>query len=225
MSPGGASIGIAAVYVGEPQPLGGQAVSAIAKRRVEPPAELALSEINLAGDDQADRSVHGGPDKAVYAHPAEHRAAWAADLVQSELLDENPPQVAVVGENVATLGVTEADVAIGDVWSWGSATLQVCQPRWPCRNLTLHRRTSTVGPIMRASGRTGWYLRVLEPGDVSVDGSIEVTEPHPDRVTVLDAHVAMLDRHVTNRELVERAVSLGTLLADEWRLPLVERLG
>ena len=85
----GLTIAIADLYVGTPRPLGDEGLgitSAIHKLRVDPDTSLRLDRINLAGDDQADRSVHGGPDKAVYAHPDEHRAAWATALAQPDLV-------------------------------------------------------------------------------------------------------------------------------------------
>jgi MOSC domain len=100
--------------------------SAIRKQPVTPSAVLRLSGLNLAGDRQADLSVHGGVDKAVYAYPSEHLGLWS-----EELDDELGP--APFGENLSTVGVLERDVRIGDVWSWGTAVLQVSQPRWPCR--------------------------------------------------------------------------------------------
>jgi MOSC domain-containing protein YiiM len=182
-------------------------MSSIAKQRVAV-ERLALTELNLDGDDQSDRAVHGGVDKAVYAYPSEHLTSWAVDL----------------GENISTLGVTEDDVCIGDVWRWGTAVLQVAQPRWPCQKLTLHRGTPAVGALMRSTGRTGWYLRVLEPGVVDVAGPITVVEPHSAALSVRAANDAMLDRSLTDRSSVERLAALDGVLADEWRLPLVERL-
>jgi len=215
-------ITIRQVYVGTPAPLGPPAlelVSGIAKQPVAA-AELALDVINLAGDDQADRRVHGGTDKAVYAYPSEHLPAWAQQLGQPEVLES---ATAPFGENVSTLGATESDVRIGDVWIWGTARLEVCQPRWPCQKLSVHRHTAQVGPMMRDTGRTGWYLRVLEPGVVPTAGTIDV-EPHPAAVTVADAHQAMSDRALDDRDRAERVVALGDTLAAEWRNPLMERL-
>lgn len=195
-------------------------MSSIAKERVTV-EHLALSVLNLDGDDQSDRTVHGGVDKAVYSYPSEHLASWAADLDQPRL-GESP--TAPFGENISTLGATEGDVCIGDIWAWGSAVLQVAQPRWPCQKLTLHRRSAAVGGLMRSTGRTGWYLRVLEPGVVDVGGPITVVERHPDALSVRAANDAMLDRSLTNRSTVEALVALDGVLADEWRSPLVERL-
>jgi MOSC domain-containing protein YiiM len=223
---GPAVIEIERTYVGRPAPLGDPrlgVVSGIAKTPVAPEAAIALTGLNLDGDDQADRAVHGGFDKAVYAHPAEHLPVWAVDLGQPALADA-PLAVAAFGENLSTRGVTEETVCIGDVWAWGTARLAVCQPRWPCQKLTLHRASSRVAPLMRNSGRTGWYLRVLEPGTVPAAGPITVLDTHPAGITVADANRAMLDRALDDGTLVRRVVELGDALADEWRDPLLDRL-
>src|SRR3954464_5000654 len=128
---------VATVNVGGPQVLGEQdpqrIYSAIAKQPVANGTVLWLSLFNLAGDSQADLSVHGGPDKAMYAYPSEHLPAWSAEL-------DEPLGSAPFGENLSTTGVLESDVNIGDVWQWGGAYLQVCQPRSPCFKLALHRQ-------------------------------------------------------------------------------------
>lgn len=211
------------VNVSGPRPLGppeSQILSSIAKAPVTV-GRLPLTELNLEGDDQSDRTVHGGVDKAVYAYPSEHLAGWAVDLDQPDLPDS---PTAPFGENISTLGVTEDDVCIGDVWRWGTAVMQVAQPRWPCRKLTVHRGTAAVGGLMRSTGRTGWYLRVVEPGVVDVAGPITVVERHAATMSVRAANDAMLDRSLADRSTVESLAVLDGVLADEWRLPLVERL-
>lgn len=213
-------IEVVAVNVGTPKVLVDRSdqrvYSAIAKEPVPTGTTLWLSTGNLAGDAQADLSVHGGPDKAVYAYPSEHLAAWEADL--DETLGP-----AAFGENLSTLGPVESDVAIGDVWQWDDAVLQVCQPRWPCFKLALHRRRPDIQGRMRATGRTGWYLRVLEPGEVTVGSVISVAARDIAGLTVADAHHAMGDRRLADRDLVE-ALAGHAALADEWREPLRERL-
>ncbi len=219
----GVLIDIVRVNVSGPQPLGPSAsaiMSSIAKEPVSV-QRLALTKLNLDGDDQSDRTVHGGVDKAVYAYPSEHLSAWAIDLDQPDLPDS---ATAPFGENLATRGATENEVCIGDVWQWGTAVLQVAQPRWPCQKLTLHRGRAAVGGLMRSTGRTGWYLRVLEEGVVDVVGPITVIERHPAALSVRAANDAMLDRSVTDRSTTEALVALEDVLADEWRLPLLERL-
>ncbi len=190
--------------------------SGIRKRPVPPSAALWLSEVNLSGDGQADLGVHGGPDKAVYAYPSEHLAAWS-----EELGGELGP--APFGENLATAGVLEDQVRIGDVWSWGDAWLQVSQPRWPCFKLALYRDRSDIQARLRASGRTGWYLRVLQPGEVPAAGPIEVVTEDPAGVSVRDAHLAMGDVHLHDAHLAW-AVAHHPALAEQWREPIVERI-
>ena len=216
-------IDVVRVNVSGPRPLGGAGsgvMSSIAKERVAE-ERLLLTELNLAGDDQSDRAVHGGVDKAVYAYPSEHLARWAVDLDQPDLPDS---PTAPFGENISTSGATEDDVCIGDVWRWGTAVLQVAQPRWPCQKLTMHRGTAAVGGLMRSTGRTGWYLRVLETGVVDVTGPITVAERHSAGLSVRTANDAMLDRSLTDRSTIEALAALDGVLADEWRSPLVERL-
>jgi MOSC domain-containing protein YiiM len=223
---GSATIAIERLYVGRPAPLGDArlgVVSGIAKAPVRSGSMVELTRLNLAGDDQADRTVHGGTDKAVYVHPAEHLSGWAVDLAQPQL-SAPPFDVAPFGENVSTRGATEATACIGDVWTWGTARLQICQPRWPCQKLTLHRTNAHVGSLMRSSGRTGWYLRVLTPGVVPAAGPITVAERHAAGITVADANQAMLDRSLLNRDLVASVAGLGDVLAAEWRRPLEQRL-
>jgi MOSC domain-containing protein YiiM len=215
-------IGLATVNVGTPSVLaetrqGERVWSGIRKQPVPASAVLWLSTVNLGGDGQADLAVHGGVDKAVYAYPSEHLGPWREELGGDEL---GP---APFGENLSTEGVLERDVRIGDVWTWGSATLQVCQPRWPCFKLALHRGTADIQARMRTSGRTGWYLRVLEPGEVPAAGPVELREPDPAGVTVHDAHLAMSDRHLVEPDVV-RAVAGHPALATEWRVPLLDRL-
>jgi MOSC domain-containing protein YiiM len=162
---------LAGVYVGEPSVLGHRreqpVLSAITKARVTVP-ELKLTELNLDGDRQADLTVHGGVDKAVYVYPAAHYPAWAADGFEASLAD--------FGENISLTGVTEDDVRIGDVWAWGDALVQVSQPRSPCFKLAMKTGRKDVVPAMIDSGRSGWYLRVLRPGTVPTSGSVELVE-------------------------------------------------
>ncbi|MEU5261846.1 MOSC domain-containing protein [Amycolatopsis sp. NPDC021455] len=174
---------LAGVYVGEPSVLGYRrerpVLSAITKARVTAP-ELALTELNLDGDRQADLKVHGGVDKAVYVYPAEHYPAWAADG-----FDVEPGGF---GENVSVTGATEAGVRIGDVWAWGDALVQVSQPRQPCFKLAMKTGRKDVGPAMIDSARSGWYLRVLRPGTVPTSGAIELVE-RADAPTVEEVHL------------------------------------
>ncbi len=187
--------------------------SGIAKQPVT--AEfLWLGTLNLEGDAQADLEVHGGPDKAVYAYASEHLPAWAAELGQ-----ELGP--APFGENLSTRGGTEDDVCIGDRWFWGDAVLEVCQPRSPCYKLAMYRGRGDMTRLFRQSGRSGWYLRVLQPGRVPVAGPVRV-EPHPVGATVAVVNEAARPGSVPT-EVIEALLAVDPL-ALEWKLALAERL-
>jgi len=102
--------------------------SAIVKRAVHGACWLACD--GLTGDQQADRTAHGGFERALSHYPAEHYAQWRAQYVDRAEAFE----IGALGENIATYGLTEADVCVGDMFYLGTATLQVAQPRQPCWN-------------------------------------------------------------------------------------------
>ncbi len=209
-------IALVSVNVAKPQYLGQhrghRITSGIAKRPVTV-GHLRLDRLNLEGDGQADLTVHGGPDKAVYAYPSEHLPAWAAELGQ-----ELGP--AAFGENLSTRGGTEDDVCIGDRWFWGDAVLEVSQPRSPCFKLAMHRGRGDIGGLLRRSGRCGWYLRVLQPGRVPVAGPV-TTEGHVMGATVGVVHQALYGQVPV--EVLEALLSVEPLALD-WKTALVQRL-
>ena len=109
------------------------------------------------------------------------------------------------------------------MWAWDDAYLEVCQPRWPCFKLALHLQRADIQKRMRATARTGWYLRVLQPGAVTGCTTLTVAHRYPAGISVLDAHIAMGDRHLDHLDLV-KALASHERLADQWRDPLRERL-
>jgi MOSC domain-containing protein YiiM len=223
---------VVGVFVGRPRVIGelrGRPVrSGIAKQRVSADS-LRLDETNLAGDRQADLSVHGGPDKAVYVYPTGHYPAWQGD---GFALD-----VGGVAENVALAGATEHDVRLGDVWRWGGAVVQISQPRAPCYKLALHAGRMDVGPRMIETGRCGWYLRVLEPGVVPTSGPITLVDRDDVAPTIHETfRVAFAggdgngvgngrgNGNGDSRDGLARVLSAPALAA-AWRGPLVARYG
>ncbi len=216
--PDSGEVGLLSVNVAKPAYLGqhrGRPVtSGIAKRPVEA-ADLWLDRANLEGDGQAEVGIHGGVDKAVYAYPSDHLAAWEEELGQAL----GP---AAFGENLTTEGWTEDDVRVGDLWVWGDAVLEVSQPRWPCYKLAMYRGRGDIGRRMHRNGRTGWYLRVLEPGRVPVAGPIKV-ERSPVPASILLLHEAASRRSGVPADVVEALMTIDAL-ADEWRMILAERL-
>lgn len=215
---------VVAVFVGEPRLIGqvrGKPVhSGIGKSRVDAPA-IELGIVNLAGDRQADLSVHGGPDKAVYVYPSEHYRAWHHDGFAVD--------VGGVGENVALAGASEHEVRLGDVWRWGTALVQVSQPRAPCYKLSLHSGRKDIGPRMLATGRSGWYLRVLQPGTVPTGGSVALEHRDDAAPTVRETFAVMFGGSRAGADDDDRDTLARVLrspaLADAWRAPLVARRG
>ncbi|MHC5177012.1 6-hydroxyaminopurine reductase [Serratia rhizosphaerae] len=152
-----------AVYIGHIQTYPGGHPSAIAKRQVD--GALPLTPLGLEGDQQAEKSYHGGPDRALCHYPREHYDHWRQQFpAQAELFS-----APAFGENLSTRGLTEHNVFIGDIFRWGDALIQVTQPRSPCFKLNYHFDIDDLSLLMQQSGRCGWLYRVISPGQVSGD--------------------------------------------------------
>ncbi len=167
---------VVSIHVGKVAPLGPEAVpSAFVKQKVQGPVKVTL--LGLEGDQQADLSVHGGPEKAVYAYSLANYAAW---------LREYPQHAAALvpggfGENLCIEGLHETELCAGDVHLIGSSRLQVCQPRQPCFKLALRFDDKFMPKAMIRTGRAGWYYRVLEPGVIATDDTVQLVDrPNPD---------------------------------------------
>lgn len=128
---------------------------------------VAVRGVNLDGDDQADRSVHGGPDKAVYAYAAEEVAQW-----QAELGRELGP--AAFGQNLTTEGIDVSGAVIGERWQIGTTLLEVAQPRQPCFKLAIRMGEPRFVRRFAEASRPGAYLRILEPGELGAGDAVEV---------------------------------------------------
>lgn len=208
---------IEAVHTGKvaPLPATGQRTAFI-KTAVAGP--VAIHALGVEGDQQANRRVHGGPDKAVYGYAVANYAGWRADM--PELAERFGP--GAMGENLVIAGQDESSVHIGDIVRAGTALLQVCQIREPCSVFAAVFGTPKVVRAMTRSGRCGWYYRVLEPGIVAA-GALHgiVDRPNPDwpisRFTPFAAGKAG-----TTEALTEIAALPG--LTDYWRLKAAKAL-
>ena len=200
MSPAGA---VVSVNVGRPRQIaarGGRAVmSAIGKTPVE--GRVRVEGVNLAGDEQADRRVHGGPDKAVYAYASEDTEWWAGELGRDDL---GP---GAFGENLTLHGVDVTGALVGERWRVGDVELEVAQPRLPCFKLGL--RFEDPGMLKRfvVAGRPGAYLRILREGSLAAGDAVEVLErpAHDVTVALVSAAIALDD------DLLEHAASAPAL--------------
>jgi MOSC domain-containing protein YiiM len=204
------------INVGLPREIihGGRAVTTgIFKLPIAGP--VWLGRLNLAGDGQADLRVHGGADKAVYVYPFEHYAFWAGELGRHDFSHGQ------FGENFTTEELLENEVNIGDVFRIGVARVQVTQPRTPCFKLGIRMGDENFPTRFVTANRTGFYLRVLEEGMVTVGDAIERVERAVDSMSVRDVFRL---RHVGGtRAEYERAARLPGL-ASSWRAAFEKQL-
>jgi MOSC domain-containing protein YiiM len=167
------------VNVGQPRQVsvrrGRPVMSAIGKAPVD--GRVRVEGINLAGDDQADRRVHGGPDKAVYAYASEDAAWWAHELGREVV-------PGMFGENLTTEGVDISGAVVGERWRVGTVELEVCQPRLPCFKLGLRFEDPRMVRRFGEASRPGAYLRIVREGELAAGDAVEVLSRPAHGVTV-----------------------------------------
>jgi MOSC domain-containing protein YiiM len=173
------------------------------------PGRVLMRTLNLDGDRQADLTVHGGQDKAVYAYPSEHYPFWKTQLPGVEL------PWGSFGENLTTSGLDEQAVYIGDRFAIGGAEVVVTQPRLPCFKLNLKFGRDDMVKRFLASHFTGFYFRVLREGEVGAGDEIVPVHQDENRVAVRDI-VSLYLGETDSRELRERALRVE-YLAKAWR--------
>jgi len=207
---------VVSVQVGVPREIewqGDVVTTAIFKEPVA--GKVAVRRLNLDGDAQADLTVHGGPDKAVYGYASEHYPGW-----EEKLGRKLPP--AAFGENLTTEGLFEDRVHIGDEFRVGTARMAVTQFRMPCYKLGIRFGDPTMVKTFLRAGLPGIYFAVLEEGEVAAGDAIELVHADERRVTVLDLLRLALDRHAREEDL-RRVLEVPTLAA-VWREEFKARL-
>jgi MOSC domain-containing protein YiiM len=182
-------------------------ISGIIKEPVRGP--VWLGQTNLAGDGQGSPKTHGGPEKAVCVYPQEHYAYWQRAL--------NLPSLASgdFGENFTTAGHIEGQVCIGDLFRIGGAIVQVSQPRQPCWRLARRWQVKDLASQVERTGKTGWYLRVVEQGYVEAGAVAELVERPFARWTVALVNDLEQGRKVDLDAMRELASCLA--LSESWR--------
>lgn len=177
---------------------------------------VTIRKLNLTGDQQADLTVHGGTEKAVYAYPAEHYEYWRKKL------PEVPFSWGKFGENLTTEGLAENMLCIGDRLRVGSAILMVTQPRMPCYKLALRFDRDDMIKRFLTSQRSGFYFLVVEEGEVHAGSKVEIMSRDPHQVAVVDI-VRLYLRQAHDPKLLDRAMNVSAL-PQNWKGELAARL-
>jgi MOSC domain-containing protein YiiM len=208
---------VMSVNVGMPREVDRRGMKILTGIFKEPVASrLVVRRLNIEGDGQADLTVHGGPDKAVYAYPSEHYGPWRVQLGR-----ELTP--GMFGENLTTEGLLEDAVHIGDEFRVGTARLVVTQPRLPCFKLGIRFGDPGIVKSFVRAGKPGIYFAVMEEGEVAAGDPIERLAEDQNRITVTEMFRLVLDHNADPAEL-RRLLSVPSLAA-VWRQELEERLG
>lgn len=177
---------------------------------------LMMRTLNLDGDRQADLSVHGGKDKAVYVYPAEHYEYWKSEFPEMDL------PWGMFGENFTTTGLLETEINIGDKFRIGSAEVMVTQPRMPCYKLGIRFGRNDIIKRFLASERSGFYLAVLKEGEVGSGDEFELIGKDGSNVRIVDiTRLYTSEKH--NKDLLRQAIAVDAL-PENWREYFRERL-
>lgn len=184
-------------------------MSAIDKHKVDGPVQLSC--LGFDGDEQADRKHHGGPHKAIHAYSVAHYPRWADELPNRA--ERFRP--GAFGENLVMGGISEEGLCIGDRWRIGSALVEVSQGRQPCWKLNIRFDVPDMARRVQNTGRSGWYFRVIEVGEVSAgDHGTLASRPHPGWSLARVSHLLYHDR-MNRTALAELAAIPG--LPESWR--------
>jgi MOSC domain-containing protein YiiM len=175
-----------------------------------------LRRFNIEGDGQADLTVHGGKDKAVYAYPSEHYDFWRNEWPRADY------SWGLFGENLSTIGLLEDAVCIGDEFRVGTARLVVTQPRMPCFKLGIRFGDPQIIERFLKSRRPGIYFGIVEEGRIGPGDQIQLLSSDPHRVSVLELLELILDSSPSESRL-RRALSVPAL-ADDWRTEFTAQL-
>jgi MOSC domain-containing protein YiiM len=177
---------------------------------------VRLRTLNLDGDRQADLSVHGGPNKAVYGYPSEHYPFWREELPGMDL------SWGMFGENFTTTGLAEDKLHVGDRFQIGSAIVMVRQPRMPCYKLAAKFQREDILERFLLSGRSGFYFSVEQEGSVELGQAFELLERNHGGILISEVN-RLLAHNRYQRDLLQKAIATAAL-PEQWRDLFSERL-
>jgi MOSC domain-containing protein YiiM len=202
---------IAALLTGTPMPFRDGDYSAIAKRPVD--GVVRVNWQGFEGDAVADPIHHGGWDKAIHLYPQDHYNWWRERKPDHPLLQAP----GAFGENIASFGMTEEEICLGDRFSLGSALVEVSHGRQPCWKLDHRFGTRDVLATIVKTGRAGLYFRVLREGEAEAKGRMELLDrPFPDWPIARVFRLLIGGRHKAEPDAV-RALANMPVLAEVWR--------
>lgn len=167
---------------------------------------VIMRSLNLDGDRQADLTVHGGVEKAVYAYPAEHYAYWRQELPDEDL------SWGAFGENLTIEGLLETSANIGDRFRIGTAEVIVTQPRFPCFKLNLKFGRDDMVKRFLKSHLSGIYFSVVQEGEIGAGDAIELVKRDEHNITVAD--IVQIYMRKADDDLIRRAIRVPALAAD-----------
>jgi MOSC domain-containing protein YiiM len=194
---------------------GQRIITGIFKEPIE--GRVMLRTLNLDGDKQADLTVHGGPDKAVYAYPIEHYAFWREVFPSTEM------PYGMFGENLTIEGLMENGVSVGDTFEIGSSKVMATQPRMPCYKLGVKFGRMDIIKKFLASGRSGIYFRVLKEGEVGAGDPIVQIKKDTNQVAISDI-VRLYGSDRNDIKTMRRAVKVEAL-PEGWKRYFLEQIG
>lgn len=205
------SMTIDALLVGTPVPFRGEDYSAIAKQPVSGPVRITWD--GFESDAVADRIHHGGWDKAIHLYPQDHYGWWRERKPDQSLLDAP----GAFGENIASRGLTETDICLGDRFSLGSAIVEVSHGRQPCWKLDHRFGARDIMATIVKTARSGLYFRVLREGEAQAGTRMDLLErPLPDWSIARVFHLLIGGGHKREPEAVQ-ALAKMPVLAEAWR--------
>lgn len=193
---------------------GHQIKTGIFKQPIE--GTIAVQSHGLDGDAQGDLTLHGGTEKAIYVYPKEHYKYWGKKFPELNL------SWGIFGENLTIEGASEDTVYIGDQWQIGSAKFEVVEPREPCYKLGVSVGNKKIVKQFSESGRSGWYLRVIQEGEIKPSDTISVLNKNIHTVTVTDLN-NFFSHTLKDMATLQRALQIETL-SPKWRDSITQHL-
>lgn len=178
---------------------------------------VKLNKLNLEGDKQADLTVHGGINKAVYAYPSEHYIFWKEEIKDFEY------SWGTFGENLTTEGLFEDIVRIGDQFKIGSTKVMATQPRMPCYKLGIRFGRMDVIKKFLESGKSGIYFKVIKEGEIGINDTVKLIKKNNNDITIKNIVEMVTKDEIENIELMEKTIQVPELPTG-WKNYFVEKL-